>query len=457
MTENPQKNVFIISDSDSDSDFEKPQPKRVKVTYRPDDDDDTDFEHSPPLPPLSPSSSPPLRPRKRVKKSHPKRTHPLLSLLPPTLSPLPQTVADDDEVKLLKVLSTVKSHKLDGLSEDELAKLKDEEKELVALRQELMKKVAPKYEGVCPPEILESPVATGNLSTQEMVVWLELCQNYSNEVRRKSVDLNMYIRESLLFGSTLQIDNKDLSKRISEKDFESLLNKYNYLCIEVHTSATYGSKFQTLPPGATGGHSIVLIIDKPKQHIKIFDSSRFYDGRNFDALLYTLLLPVRYVKLNPRTGEKTVMSDDESVAQVRLNRVLCKFIVKNLFGIDKPEAIFDIGGYLENPQGTFREIAREALQRGWKFYGYRYSPQYSLQRENADKLYDDGYCATFSAWFCWLCTLSPYNVFRIDGVTEPPLHNIKAFAAYVKWCIYIEHEIKVPEKLKYYTEPFIDT
>ena len=427
MTENPQKNVFLISDSDSDSDFEKPQPKRVKVTYRP-DDDDTDFEHSPP-------SSPLLRPRKRVKKLQPQTT---------------------DDVEILKVLTPAGVHPLEDLSRDDLQKVVDEEKELIASIQEASKKASNIYGDVIPYMAKKEPWTTRNLGLQELLRWVELCQKYSNDIRVD--DVNTEIRQSLFFCSTSQHHYGDESKRIYAPMFKYLLDNHDYLCIEVGISTDYGTKFLPHPPGvATDLHSIVLTIDKLKHNIKIFDSSRFYNGGNFAALLYSLLLPLTYGREDETTGVSIPIPIDEACEAAVLNVTLCKFIVNKLFGLNKPKIIFETHGNIENPQKTFETIVMKALAKDWKFIGYNYSPQYMFQSEDSTKLFDDGYCATYSAWFCWLCAVCPFNVFRFDGVTYPPLRNIKLFAAYINWCLLVNQKIEVPEKLKYYTEPLIDT
>ena len=435
----------MISDSDSDSDFKKPQPKRPKVTSHT-NDTVYDFEHFPPMLPVTPHSD--------FDFDH----FPPVSLLPPRKksSKRAQPQIIDDDLEILKVLAPMGTHQMKDISFNDQQELIDEEKELIATIQESMKKASNKYGDTVAEIAKKYPWTTANLNAEDVSNWLELCQEYSDDI---SVDdVNTEIRKSLFFCSTYQHQASDEYKRISATTFERMLDNYNYLCIEVGIPPYSGIKF--LPPPtdvANDLHSIVLTIDKLKHNIKIFDSSRFYNGGNFAALLYSLLLPLTYGREDETTGVSIPIPIDEACEAAVLNVTLCKFIVNKLFGLNKPKIIFETHGNIENPQKTFETIVMKALAKDWKFIGYNYSPQYMFQSSDAPKLFDKGYCATYSAWFCWLCTVCPFNVFRFDGVTDPPLRNIKLFAAYVNWCLKFNHKIEVPEKLQYYTEPLIDT
>ena len=365
------------------------------------------------------------------------------------------------------------------LSDDQYNKMNENEKVLVASIIDDMNKQTEKYY----TEDLKNYDHT-TITRAEEISWTNLCQKYSDERRIQLGELDqdeqllpigekplsehqsatsliteLNIRRRLVFLNTIVDENTTVDENTKTDLFERRLNDYDYLCISVGNLNVARSvlDFIKLPPiegrDNNPDHSIVLMIDKQLQTIDIFDSSQFYTGGNIAHLLFSLLAPPIYT-VRDEDGKPSYVTKPEQAEWLGVkNKLLAIFIINTLFKSAKPSDFFSLPGTdILAARDEFETIVKNAMRNGWSFGEYAYAPQLMFQVRQTDEIMSNGYCGTYSAWFCWLCTLNPYNILHQDTVRDPPAHNIKAFAAYIRRCIKLGR-IAIPKRMLSYMKP----
>lgn len=465
MTENPHSSDIALWFFDSDD--EPPQPPQSP--HNNDSNDDDDDEPPPPK-------------KRRIKKWNkhevkftPDEKYPDDLLISDTFTTImdnflksefykkaPEKLKKDKEMEFLsldgkRILpqyeGELKKRYIDEIvNEEDYKKMRLSEKAAEAAVIDSMERAGKYY-----PEDLKY-YDHSSLTDREIQEWTQLCQQYSMDRYRILEQLNedkslsteseteMFIRHHLMFLDTYisleselySPDKPPILSASEQRDCELFSQhltsvEYKYFCIHLGVCTSINVfRFQKFPkPGEIIDidHSIALMINNSEDEhsITIFDSSHVYDGSNIQNLLFSLLL------LSSLSGTE----DGKASVYGIKNKMLAIFIINTLFGCRKPDDFFSLSE--TNPEKLkkdFEGIVETAHKKGWRFGEYRYKPQNLFPIEgNASIIFKDGYCGTYSAWFCWLCTVNPYNILTDDPVTDPPAQNIKAFAAYVRRCI----------------------
>lgn len=444
--EKPEEVIFIFSDSDDDVDVDdQPTAKRVKRSYSPEVIMSTDLE--------------PIINHFRNSEFYKKG---VVNLRKKRLRKIGRDyITPYEEMAAENFFNTSEDPEIVLASKALAEKREDEEKIVEGILDGIKNRTA-KYYGdsvETTPDYNDSP-----LDEVEIGQWINLCNKYS----KTELDLSELIedpdsfqiaerniREKLMFLTTYTRGDPHYVEK-----FKQRLNnpRYDYLCISIHIGTTHALEFIREPvkgvhEDSGANHSIVLLIDKAGTHINIFDSSLFYAANEFvfniPNLLYALLAPMVFSYKKTDKSEPIVTDLASAEKLSAKNRVLAEFIINTLFHANKPSDFFTLPE--KDPVKAEREFVKLVGDSKWTFSSYKYTPQYTYQVKAADDFFADGYCGTYSAWFCWLCALNPINVIYTDGVTHPPAQNIKAFAAYIRRCIKAK-EITIPEEMQGYKE-----